>query len=155
MEKTKLLSLLVIVLILINLGTLAYLFFQQGGMTHRGFGPVHGGKPDQIIIERLNFDAQQISDYRQLIEEHRSTIQEIEQSGLILRERLFTSLTDTKVNKDSIIQALSELHIDIIREHINHFESLRGICHEDQKQAFEELSHDLGRLFRPGPPRRP
>ena len=72
MEKTKLLTVAVIGLLVLNLGTLGFLVL-SGPHGHR---PPRDGepKPQQIISEKLHFDENQKQEYSKLIEGHKSQI---------------------------------------------------------------------------------
>ncbi|MEI8136817.1 MAG: hypothetical protein WCH21_05775, partial [Bacteroidota bacterium] len=61
MNKTKFLSIAVIVLLLINLGILAAMFFRHGPPPINNMASGEGSK--KIIIDRLKFDAEQQKQY--------------------------------------------------------------------------------------------
>jgi len=168
MNRTKLLTIAVIGLLLVNLGTLAFLFLQKGH--HPPHMPMHGpGGPDgpgprgegpkRIIIERLNFDDAQQKQYESIIEEHRTKMHELNEEGRDLHNELFAQLKENAIDtvkKNLVItkiagnqKALDELNFD-------HFQKIKAICKGDQLEKFNGLVQDLTHLFgHKGPPHGP
>ncbi len=155
MEKTKLLTLAVLSLFLLNIGMLGFLFFsnQKGHHPPSDHGPNGGQKPREIIIERLHFDAQQQKEYDQLIQWHQGEIRAIEDNIKLSKNELYQLLSETEVNiksKDSLINALSSSQKQIEITHFKHFEDIKKLCHKDQIEDFNDLTMELGRLFSKG-----
>ena len=79
MSKSKLLSIAVIGLLVINLGILAFLFTRKPPNPPKdGPGRSQEG-PKKIIIERLHFDKDQAAQYEQIIKEHQEAIKSLDQ----------------------------------------------------------------------------
>ena len=72
MDKIKLLTFSVIALLLLNLGTLGFLFLTNPNENHPHGDRNFKGRPEpkEIIIEKLNFDSKQISEYEKLIQSY-------------------------------------------------------------------------------------
>lgn len=146
MTRTRLLSIAVVVLVLVNMATLGVLVFRNPPHPeHRK----HEG-PKAIIIERLKFDAGQIASYEELIRDHRSRIDELDKRMLELRGRLY-DVNDPQ-SADSIIYLIGETQGGIERIHSEHFGRIRALCRADQLPLFDALTKDLAGYFRPGPP---
>lgn len=155
MEKTKLLTIAVIGLLLLNLATLGFLFL-NGSKDHR---PNREGRPEPktIIIEKLHFDANQQKDYAELINWHRGEITRLDDNIRQTKNELYTQLNQTEVNvktKDSLIALLNSYQKQVEETHFKHFEDIKKICHQDQMEDFNELTEELSRIFAPKP-RRP
>jgi hypothetical protein len=159
MDKTKLLTFSVIALLLINLGTLGFLFLTSSNSNHP-----HGNndfkrrpEPKEIIIKKLNFDSKQISEYEKLIQWHRKEIRSIEENIRATKNELYLQLHENTINskvKDSLIDALATYQKQIENTHFNHFQDIKKICREDQLDDFNALTEELSRLFsKPHPPR--
>ena len=147
MAKIKLLTISVITLLILNIITLFFLIFSVGGGIQRG---MHRPKPDQIIIEKLNFDENQQKEYRELIHWHRSRINafdaQIHKTKQELYLQLLKSKVDTKI-EDSLINSLLKVQKQIEMTHFKHFQDIKKLCRKEQINDFDELTEDLARIF--------
>ena len=116
MEKTKLLTIAVIGLLVINFGTLGFLLLNGKG--HR---PPQAGrqKPKEIIIEKLHFDEAQQKDYAKLIKWHRGEITKLDGNIREAKNELYSQLLQPETNlkaKDSLISVinLNQKQIEIV-----------------------------------------
>ena len=147
MEKIKLLTFTVIALLLLNLGTLAFLFFsgsKEANLQERR------PKPDKIIIERLQLDEDQQIAYRKLIHWHRNEINKLEFEIGKVKDQLYQGLGNDKNNvkdKDSLIALLSGYQKQIEYTHLIHFESIKNLCKKEQLHDFNELTYELAQIF--------
>jgi len=149
MNRSKLLTLAVIGLLVLNLGTLAFVFLRSPSHEHR---PPHGEGPKSIIIERLGFDETQQKDYEIIIHEHRGKTHELQQLSRELHEELFSLLkekADYKVKTDSLIELISLNQKAVDNLNFDHFQKIKAICKGEQLEKFNALAGDLARLFAP------
>ena len=160
MEKTKLLTLAVITLLVLNLGTLGFLLLSgpKGHKPPSGQGPEGRPKPREIIIEKLHFDANQQKEFDKLIQWHQGEIRSIEDNIREAKNELYQILSASEVNlktKDSLINALALDQKQIESTHFKHFEDIKKMCHKEQLEDFNNLTEELGRIFSKGqrPPR--
>ncbi len=161
MEKTKLLTIAVLSLLVLNLATLGFLLLSgpNGNHHQQGQGPEGRLKPKEIIIEKLHFDVNQQKEYDKLIQWHQGEIKTIEDHIREAKDALYQILSSSEINiksKDSLINALSLHQKEIEITHFKHFEDTKKLCHKDQIEDFNTLTEELGRLFSKGrkPPRR-
>jgi periplasmic protein CpxP/Spy len=158
MNRTKLLTIVIVCLLLLNFGTLGILFFSKpGGPPHGGMGPGHGhGGPKRVIIERLHFDEAQQKQYESLIEEHHSKTDELHDASGKLHKELYSLLTEAvpdKAKADSLVIQISENQKAMDYLNFDHFQKIRAICRPEQISDFNSLALDLSGLFGPkGPP---
>ncbi len=145
MTRTRLLSIAVVALVVLNLTTLGVLFFRRPPHPHGR----HEG-PRAIIIERLQLDADQVKVYEGLIRDHRGKIEELDRHMLELRGRLYDA--EYPLSADSIISLIGETQSTIERTHTDHFARIRAICRPDQLPLFDSMTKDLAGFFRNGPP---
>ncbi len=146
MSRTRLLTLAVIVLLILNLGTLGFLLYNRP-MNHR---PRHGEGPRKIIIEKLHFDQQQQIEYKKGIRWHRGTIDALDAQILETKNRLYLQLLKTNVDnkaKDSLIDVIVGYQKQIEQTHFKHFEDIKKICRPDQLEYYDELTTELTSLF--------
>jgi protein CpxP len=59
---------------------------------------------------------------------------------------------DQPEEKDSLIALINERQRMIEEAHFEHFRSIRGLCEKEQIAKFDELSKELGTIFRPPMP---
>ena len=152
MEKTKVLTFTVITLLLLNIGTLGFLYVSASKEHHPppSHGPEGRPKPREIIIEKLHFDASQIKQYDQLIKKHQSDIRATEDNIRASKNELYLQLNEAVANekvKDSLIAALSLYQTQIESIHFNHFQDIKKLCKKEQMADFSALTEELSRLF--------
>ncbi|MFM2214432.1 MAG: hypothetical protein RL427_1695 [Bacteroidota bacterium] len=151
MEKSKLLTISVFGLLLLNLATLGFLFL-HGPKGHRP--PPQGNQlqPREVIINQLHFDAAQQKDYTKIIQIHQDAIRELDNNIRQTKNDLYALLSDSQVNvktKDSLINVLNAYQKQINETHFKHFEDIKKLCHPDQMEDFNTLTGELGRIFTP------
>ena len=156
MEKTKLLTISVVGLLLLNFATLGFLFF-NGPRDHRYpfDGPPNGGQnPKEIIIKKLHFDANQQKEYDKLIEWHRGKINRLDGKIREAKNKLYSQLNQPEVNlrtKDSLIYVINSNQKQVEETHFKHFEDIKKLCHKDQMEDYNTLTEELYRIFAPKP----
>lgn len=160
MDKIKLLTWSVIGLLLLNLSTIGFLFFNNNERNQP--------KPKEIVIEKLHFDKQQQEKYQEIIDENKFKINALDDGIRNLKNQLFLELKQEKINtskSDSLINQIANIQKEIEKLHFKHFQDIKSICNKEQLPSFNDLAEDLGKIFcnqrRPhrgpegqGPPRR-
>lgn len=160
MEKSKLLTLAVVTLLVINIGTLVFLFL---GKPHPGpgMGPEGMGrpKPKEIIIEQLDLDAPQIKVYEGLIQEHRQRVDSLDRIIRESKDALYQNLANDSGDAvdTALIAKINAAQKQIELTHYQHFLALKKLCKPQQKEKFEALTEELHHLFGrpPHPPHEP
>lgn len=159
MNKTKLLTIAVFGLLLLNLGMMTIFLFKGKPLKHEG-GP-KGEGPKKIIIERLNFDEGQQKQYEVIITEHRSKTKELNKRSRDLHDELYSLLKNNTINKtisDSLIKIIAENQKAMENLNFDHFQKIKAICKDGQLENFNDFVLDLTHLFGPkngprnGPP---
>lgn len=146
MEKIKLLTVAVLALLLLNLGTLGFLFF-NGSMGNHPYGRP---EPKDIIIQKLNFDAAQVTDYEKLIHWHRGEIRRIEDEIRKTKNELYLQLNKDTIassTKDSLINVLADYQKQIESTHFKHFQDIKKMCRKEQLDDFTDLTEELSKIF--------
>lgn len=139
----------VIGLLLINLSLVAFLVLRKPPV------PPHdrqagGNGPKRLVIEKLHFSPDQTAQYEQLIEEHRTQIDPLNEHIKAAKNRLYITLaTNDAARKDSLINQIGSLQRQIEVVHYNHFVALKKLCRPDQLADFNELTTDLAGFFAP------
>lgn len=144
MTKVKLLGIALVVLVLLNIGTLAMLF--SGRLGHHG--PPRGEGPKAIIIERLHFNAQQVKTYEGLIKKHMESIQAKDKAMMATRSALYHEIAEpNRATRDSLLSVIATGQWDIEDTHLEHFGEIRALCRPDQRADFDALVADLAAYF--------
>jgi protein CpxP len=159
MNRTKLLTIAVLGLLVINLITLIFIFTNKREHHHdpRGNQSHQNEGPKKIIIDFLNFDSSQQKQYEVIIKDHQFKMKEFNRKSRELHDQLYSLLTAVDIDKtksDTIIQQIAENQKELDNLNFDHFQKIKAICKSDQLKMFNGLVIDLTHLFRPknGPP---
>lgn len=154
MNKTKLLSISVVALLVMNLALMAFLMFGRPSPKHPRGGPPpqkERSGPKGMIIAKLSLDDGQQASYQLLIDAHKKSIKEQQTKIMEDKNHLFSLLkSDDLSQKDNIIAKISLTQAAIENTHFQHFLDLKGLCRPDQIDDFNALTEELAVLF-PGP----
>ena len=154
MTKTKLLTVAVITLLLLNIATLAFMFMRKP--------PIHDGMrngegPKQLIIERLHFNEEQQKQYDIIVEDHRAKSKALNKTSREMHNELYALLKEKSIDTqkaDGLITLIAENQKAIDNLNLNHFQQIKSICNSNQINDFNNLVDDLTRLFSPHPPKK-
>lgn len=119
--------------------------------------PPGGGphKLDSFIIDELDLDTDQQKKFQSLKKEHRQKIEILLKEGKHLRNSYFSELKKSNGN-DSLIaakaEAIAENQQEIEIATFNHFKSLREMCNDAQKEAFDKVILEVLKRMAPPPP---
>lgn len=142
MNNLKPFKISIVVLIALNLALLGFIYFKK---------PPHPNQdgPRKLIIEKLNFDDNQIKEYDKLIEWHKHEIQIANDNILVIKNKIYSLVLENEpyTLKDSLLGELGKLQSRIENIHFKHFTDIRNICHQNQKQAFAALINEIAELF--------
>ena len=142
MNKTKLLSIACLSLLLINVGLLIFVF---SGNRHKP----NGDRNRNIIIKQLGFDNQQVMQYDSLILLHRKKMNIKNDSIDIERQKLY-SLLNNKIEiatKDSIFMAVAKQQTSLEAVNFEHFSAIKKLCKPNQLSQYAALTKQLSKLF--------
>lgn len=154
MNKTKLLTLSVILLIALNFGILGFIVFLKPKA--QTFEMQHFSKsgPKEFIIRELNFDEKQKISYQKLIDAHRFRIRSLENNIHDAKDQLYRLLKDQNGNvklQVVLIDCLAYYQKQIELTHFKHFQDIRKLCKKEQLKNFDALTEKLSKLFSKGP----
>lgn len=155
MGKTKFLSIVIIALLVVNAGTLVYVFLGQN-KGHKG--PPHGmrkGAPGDYIIEKLELDDKQQIDFRKLQKEHRSKMDKIHSQLEKTRNQYFDGLKTSTIDTAEGQKLQTKIGILLGQIHGNtfeHFTKVRQLCRPEQQELFDEFIEDILRALAPPRP---
>ena len=145
MSKTKLLTILLAAMVILNVVMIGALIRPKPG---------HSADPQKMIIEKLDLDQKQIELYQVLITAHQAGVRLKMDEMKAAKNALFMSLTDADDSeKTRLIDEIASIQKEIENIHYMHFRDLGNICRPDQQERFNALTHELAGVFaRPLPP---
>ena len=149
MSKTKLLTITVIVLILINAITLSF-FISKGPQGRLGPRKM----PREIVIDKLHFDAEQIAQYELFIKEHGEAISKLDNQLNMYKNNLYKELgkADAKEVNDKLFLEIATTQATIEKLHFNHFLAIKKLCKPNQMDDYNNLTIELSKIFSRQPP---
>jgi hypothetical protein len=106
--------------------------------------------PANYVIRKLDFNKQQQSYYKILIEEYQDKIKDKEDEIRKLKIGLYKDLaTKSQSKKDTIINQIGELRKNIEHIQFNHFLDVKSLCNANQIDDFNNLTKEIARVFAP------
>ena len=141
---------------------LAFLFIANGFFLYDYLGkPDRDGprnNPEQFIVKELNFNADQMQEFKGLGKNHRERMMRLDQEQKQLKDQLFSKVSEKNINPleiNSIGSLIGENNKNKDLEVFNHFRSIQEICDNNQKEKFKRIIMDAlhkGASPRPGGP---
>ena len=153
MENQRFLKILLIILLIVNIGTLSYLWLGKPGMNERG-GP---HRPDvfSFLCKELQFTEQQQKQYADLRNEHHQLMESIQRKATQFRERFFDLIHTSPIDSVQVRQladSIASTQQKIELATFYHFQKVRAICTPEQQKRFDEVIQDALRMMAPPPP---
>lgn len=156
--KTRLLAIGLIVMVLINIGTLFTIWYIFPPRHFRGFRDHDRdrGRPQAYIERTLNFTDEQKQQFRKLrrsnIRETRRYVQNIRRHrGIYFNLLKQSNDTKNKARRDSLVQLLGQDHVKLEEAMYQHLADIKNICNDQQKQRFNQIIDELQKRIGPGP----
>jgi periplasmic protein CpxP/Spy len=150
MKKESFYTIIIILLLVLNFGTLSFIWL------HRGPGGSPHDGPDHLIFEKLKLDNKQKGQFEILKHEHHSQMLIIQEESSKLHQQLFDLLKKEPVDtslRNNVIRKLAQNNYQKELVTFQHFQKLRGILNPDQIDNFDDFVQDLSRhLLGPLPP---
>ena len=154
--------LVIIVLVLINLGTLGFIWL--GHQRLEDGRPQPGGAPKDVVgylTKQLGLTAGQQDTINGLQNKFKHDIREAEENYRALHPPYFNQLQGADIDSakvDQALDALTEGSRKIEELTFNHFRQLRAVCNPEQQKRFDEIVNDVMHMLAPpqrgfgGPP---
>jgi Spy/CpxP family protein refolding chaperone len=145
-NKSRLLTIAVVSLLLANIGTLAF-FWINRGRKHPPLEmqrPSGGGGPVlfNFLVKELALDSLQIKAYEKLRDQHREQIESYRKQVRESKDALFDLLKQPNVSDAQLQQALDEVankEKAMEKFVFQHFQQIRTICRPDQQTKFDSV----------------
>ena len=152
--KSRLLTGLILLLLIANMLTLGLYWWKR---TLPAPPPMRNERVADFLVHELQLDSTQRIAYQQLVNTHRKDVQEIREKTRTSKEAFFELLKKENVSEAEIKNAAAnasaaQQEIDLLTFH--HFQKVRALCNESQKEKFDDIIQDVLRMNAPqqGPP---
>lgn len=150
MGNLKFYKIAIAVLLLLNVGTLFFLW------SHRPPSPEARG-PFQFLVKATEMDEAQQATYRTLRDAHRTSMDAYRKQNSQIRSQMFELLKQHPANDPAVTQLLDSLTSVKREEEIltyEHFRRVREICRPDQQSKFDAAIVEAIQSMPPPRPRR-
>jgi len=128
---------------------LAFLIIANGFFLYDYLGkPDRNGprnNPQQFIVKELNFNADQMQEFKGIGKNHRERMIQLNQEQKQLKDQLFSKISENNINPleiERISSLIGENNKNKDLEVFNHFRAIQGICNDPQKQKFKKIVMD-------------
>lgn len=153
MKRERFLMVMIVLLLLLNTGTLAFLFFKRpsGFHPHRSRPP----RPDFLLKENLNWNDEQLQQFEASRHRHRQAMDSLDNVLSSNFKNLMQPevLADKSALSDSLKNILASVETQRAENTLRHFAELRSICNPEQQKKFDELLPQLFDMLQRKPPR--
>jgi len=155
MKNGKVYKLIIAVLVVLNLCTLAFMWFNRPG--REGLGR-HEGEVASFLVKELGLSAEQQKEYQQLRQEHREILNKLIEQDKVLHQHFFEMLLmevpDTaKVQLLAKVIAMNRNQMELVT--YDHFSRISKILTPDQQKKFKLIFKDVLKMVLPPPPMPP
>jgi protein CpxP len=101
--------------------------------------------PQQFIVKELNFNADQMQEFKGIGKNHRERMIQLNQEQKQLKDQLFSKISENNINPleiERISSLIGENNKNKDLEVFNHFRAIQEICNDPQKQKFKKIVMD-------------
>ncbi len=155
MEKTKLLTIAVVGLLLLNFGLLAFMWQARppkGGGRGGGDAKQAQSRALDFLMDELKFDPTQRAACRALLVQQRRDMDSLQNVNRQNRNTLYDNL---KTGDSSAAIAIGDVQRQVELAAFSYFRHIRALCREDQKAHFDTVIYDAMRMMAPLKPPNP
>lgn len=146
MPENKFLRIVVLLLLLLNAGTLGFVLLHQlpGSNGDAGRSPRDGGGPARFLRSELALTDAQEEQYRKLRNHHHDQVEELHKQIRGQQQRLYALMSHsdtTGIARQSapIVDSIAAGQRRIVSITFDHFRDVRSICSPAQQRKFDEV----------------
>ena len=154
MESTKFYKTVIFILLLINIGTLSFLWINRP--PHDG-PPPRGGDVTEFLSHELKFNDEQQQQLRNLVDVNRKEMDALRNANRELHDNYFGMLAaaDVDTSRVSVMaDSITALQNKIELMTFYHFRKVRAICNKEQQKKYDTIINDALRMMAPRPPQK-
>lgn len=153
MKRDNFYAIVIILLLLLNVGTLGYLWVGKEQTRHM---PPPPDRPGAIIINELKLDEEQQTKFQLFKHRHRRSTDSVQRLIKETQVALFGLVKEDSLDvllRDSLLSNIEKYESAKHLITIEHFHDIRSILRSEQKELFNEFVEDIGsRITGPGRP---
>lgn len=153
LHKNKLLTWLVLLLVVVNIGSM--IFIWMGKPKHEN--PLQGS-PKEFLSRELKFDEKQQVQFEKLVVAHRDQANDARKKIKDEKEKMYGLLKSSDLTeslKKSAVADVAEATKELDLITLNHFEKVRNICTPQQKSKLDEIMMQMVGMMSGQQPTRP
>ena len=112
-------------------------------------------RPDEIIITKLKLNNEQVKKLEDLKKEHRNLVDSIQFSSKKLHDDYFGQLKNSPIDTakaNALLVQISLNQKELDKVTFSHFEKIRAICDNEQKELFNRFIDEIAGSFKPPKP---
>ncbi|MBS1902929.1 MAG: periplasmic heavy metal sensor [Bacteroidetes bacterium] len=162
MKRDTLLTIAIVVLLVLNIGTISYLFISRPHHMPPPPPPPMGERgpmmrPDELIRSTLGLSEAQDKQYAASIETHHSAMMKLDSEFRSAADRYFQMLRGnaSQSDKDAALAAIGKAQSGKAEATYKHFEEIRALCTSEQQPKFDSIVPELTRMLLNQQPRGP
>lgn len=152
MKRGNFYTIVIILLLLLNIGTLGYLWVNKPGRHH----PPPPDSPHSIIINELQLNKAQQKQFKVFRHRHRRSTDSVQRLIKETQLSLFGLVKQDSMNlakRDSLLGNIEQYESAKHLITIEHFHDIRSMLQPEQKELFNEFMEEIGsRITGPGRP---
>ncbi len=146
-NKNKLLTGLVILLLLVNTITILFFWLGRSKNEHPSFK-----QPSEFLIKKLAMSAEQQDQYMKLVKDHRLKTKLIREQIMVSKDALFEQLSADSISdslQQSTANSLAKLNVQLDLLTFEHFKKVRKMCNPQQQKKFDNVIKDVLKMMAP------
>lgn len=143
MKREKLLTIAVALLFVLNICTIGFLFFQRA----------HRPRPlrmEKVVQKTLQLNQEQMQQFDGLRKDHHAQMRLLDEQNKQVLVSYLQLLEVDSVNtlqKDSLEKIISDIQQARATITLNHFQQVKALCTDEQKERFKALIPELTRVM--------
>jgi len=148
-SKNKFLYIVIILLLVLNLGTLSYMWYSKLNTPQQFVDRMPPGNGKEFLEEELKFSKDQREKLEQLREEHSQKIRGIKEQERKLKDSFFSNLADANLDSNKVRDNANQIGLfqkEIELATFYHVRKMRELCNDEQKKKFDEVIQDVLRM---------
>jgi periplasmic protein CpxP/Spy len=153
MQHRRFLIVVIVLLVLLNLGTLSFLWINRPG--ERENRRPHRTEAPGFLIRELNLTGNQRKEFIFLRNRHWQTMEVLQQHDQDLHSRFFDLLLSNPVDSkavENMADSMSQTRRTMEILTFEHFSRMRQILNPEQQKKFDSIFHKTIRMILPVPP---
>lgn len=158
MKKDNFYKIIIVVLLLLNLGTLGFLLWRNPQAAKVDVMPIQKEEaPLRYMADELGLDEAQFAQLRKIARQHGRSLDSIQQQITHGRTSLYLLAKSSEIDTAARNKYLKQIEANESAKHIitlAHFQEIRAMLTEEQKERFNVFVEDMARHMARPPNRR-